>query len=239
MNRGGDARMTQPVAGSATGSRGVLVRLFSVGDLVPRHGVLDGTWIVSLFFPLYFGFFLGDVGYGVVMLVAVLAARFAWGSSARVRLVAEVLGRAAALSIGFGLLYGEFFGRSFGPTPLNRVETAQGLGIAALTVIGAQLLANVGVGVLGSRGPRRREDAWAPASDFTVFIVVILAVFAAIQGTVAIIEAVAGWLVGSGEVPNWTVSIIWYVVWSAAAAGAALLADLAFKRFRASAAELG
>ena len=176
-----------------------------MGDLVPRYGMLDGTWIVSVLLPLYFGVVNGDVGMGLVMLAIVLVAGVALRSRPKARLVTGVLGRAAVVAIVFGFLYGEFFDRSFGPVPLNRVETVAGFATVAAVFLTAQLTANLAVGVMRSTGERRRGDAWAPAAHFAVFAGATFVAFAiaSLLGSLLTnaVEATTTWL-AVAEVPD-------------------------------------
>jgi V/A-type H+-transporting ATPase subunit I len=75
----------------------------------PKYWELDPTVILFLTFPLFFGFMIGDLGYGLLYmgLGYVLMTRF---ESDIIRSLGGV-GLAAGLFTGiFGILYGEFFG---------------------------------------------------------------------------------------------------------------------------------
>jgi len=77
---------------------------------LPRYGNLDPTPLLAVFFPIFFGFMLGDIGYGALL--------FAVGFSLHRRARPESLRRAvstiacvcAATAIGFGVMFGELFG---------------------------------------------------------------------------------------------------------------------------------
>ncbi len=72
----------------------------------PVYGTFDPTWTLWAFFPLYFGFMLGDVGYGLLaLLIFLFLYRFK-----PVRDFAKIYIWAAVWAIVFGFLYGEFFG---------------------------------------------------------------------------------------------------------------------------------
>ena len=89
---------------------------------LPRYGSIDPTPFMAVFFPMFFGLILGDVGYGAVLgvLAGVLHARSRPGST--VRSIAEILGPCAAFAIAFGIGFGELFGdlgrQWFGLRPL-------------------------------------------------------------------------------------------------------------------------
>ena len=108
-------------------------RLFRPFELIvrlmplPRYGSLDPTPFVAVFFPMFFGLILGDVGYGLALAALGLVLRARSRPNTPLRSVAEIAGPCAAFSIIFGFLFGEFFGdlgqRRFGMRPwLNREE---------------------------------------------------------------------------------------------------------------------
>ncbi|MFW5956856.1 MAG: V-type ATP synthase subunit I [Natronomonas sp.] len=75
----------------------------------PRYSELDPTLILFLTFPAFFGFMIGDVGYGILYILMgyVLLDRF---DSAGIRSLGGVALWAGIFTTIFGFLYGEFFG---------------------------------------------------------------------------------------------------------------------------------
>jgi V/A-type H+-transporting ATPase subunit I len=76
---------------------------------LPSYGSFDPTPFLGIFFPLLFGMILGDIGYGIILVIMTmtlltLRLRPLWHD------VARILGVCAAYTMLFGLLYGEFFG---------------------------------------------------------------------------------------------------------------------------------
>lgn len=113
---------------------------------LPRYGTLDPTPFVAVFFPLFFGVMLGDLGYGSLLaLVSWLVGRGAGRGGLR-HDVARIGAACAGSTLLFGLLYGELFGdlgRRLGLVPrlLDREEAvvpflllALGLGLVHLLV---------------------------------------------------------------------------------------------------------
>ncbi|MDD1674204.1 MAG: V-type ATP synthase subunit I, partial [Methanomicrobiales archaeon] len=78
----------------------------------PRYDELDPTIFVSIIFPIFFGIILGDVGYGLVLLVISLALR-KYITSRDGRYLLDVMRNGSITSIIFGVLFSEFFGFSF------------------------------------------------------------------------------------------------------------------------------
>jgi V/A-type H+-transporting ATPase subunit I len=75
----------------------------------PRYTEIDPTLMVSIVFPLFFGLILGDVGYGLVLLLMAYGLRkFLKGEEGRQLLT--VLRNASISSIIFGFLFSEFLG---------------------------------------------------------------------------------------------------------------------------------
>ncbi len=75
----------------------------------PRYTEIDPTLMVSIVFPIFFGLILGDVGYGLILLVMAFGLRkFFKGDEGRHLL--DVLRNASISTIIFGLLYSEFLG---------------------------------------------------------------------------------------------------------------------------------
>lgn len=91
-------------------------RLFRPFELIvrlmplPRYGSLDPTPFVAVFFPMFFGLILGDVGYGIVLAALGLVLRARSRPGTTLRSIAEIAGPCALFSVIFGFLFGEFFG---------------------------------------------------------------------------------------------------------------------------------
>ncbi len=77
----------------------------------PRYGSIDPTTLFALTFPFFFGWMVGDAGYGTLLLLGLLAARRRIPESARaLRDATGLLAVAAVSAIVFGVLFGEYFG---------------------------------------------------------------------------------------------------------------------------------
>jgi len=89
---------------------------------LPRYGTIDPTPFVGVFFPMFFGLILGDMGYGLVLALLALLLRARSEAGTTRRAIAEIGGACAAFSVAFGMAFGEFLGdlgrRLFGLRPL-------------------------------------------------------------------------------------------------------------------------
>jgi V/A-type H+/Na+-transporting ATPase subunit I len=91
---------------------------------LPAYGTFDPTWVLAIFFPLFFGWIIGDVGYGLVsILVGLLFGNMARaGKNLKLDLfganlgpgvlsdVSKLLFWMGGASIIFGFVFGEMFG---------------------------------------------------------------------------------------------------------------------------------
>ncbi|MFI5209493.1 MAG: V-type ATPase 116kDa subunit family protein, partial [Gemmatimonadales bacterium] len=84
----------------------VLIRMVPL----PRYGSLDATPFVAVFFPMFFGLMMGDVGYGLVLAGLSLLIHWRARPGSTLQSIAEVGGACALFAIIFGVLFGEYFG---------------------------------------------------------------------------------------------------------------------------------
>jgi V/A-type H+-transporting ATPase subunit I len=147
---------------------------------LPRYGTVDPTPFVAVFFPMFFGVALGDIGYGAVLAVVSLILRLRSKPDTALRAVSEIGGACALFSIIFGFLYGELFGdlgHRFGLHPIifNREEAFfPFLGLAvALGVVHIVIGLLVGA-VKMFRGEKRRAIGRGMAAVMVVLIALTL-----------------------------------------------------------------
>ncbi|HIJ98951.1 TPA: V-type ATP synthase subunit I [archaeon] len=119
---------------------------------LPFYRELDPTFLIFLTFPFFFGFMLGDVGYGIVTAVIFLIVKLKTKSTVLKGLMNAMI-LASVSSILFGFVFGEFFGGAhignyYELTPIISREHALGQGIEATHVINQMLLITILVGVI-------------------------------------------------------------------------------------------
>ena len=73
----------------------------------PKYGEFAPTWLMFLIFPIFFGFILGDVIYGLISLIffSILRLKFK-----EMKNFLAILQFSSVMSIVFGIIYGEFMG---------------------------------------------------------------------------------------------------------------------------------
>jgi len=77
---------------------------------LPKYGTVDPTPFVAVFFPMFFGITLGDIGYGLVLAGLSLFLRYRSAPHTKLRSISEIGLACALFTIIFGFLYGELFG---------------------------------------------------------------------------------------------------------------------------------
>jgi len=90
---------------------------------MPRYGEMDPTPVLSVFYWLFFGFMVGDTGYGLILLIAsAIALKFFNLKPGGQRFMRFFFILSFSV-IGAGFIYGSFFGFSFF-TPLTGTDGA-------------------------------------------------------------------------------------------------------------------
>ncbi len=85
-------------------------RLLSFFPL-PLYGTVDPTWLMMIFFPLFFGLMLGDVGYALIMGVIAWLIRSRKATNKLWKDINIIITTCAVSTGLFGMFYGEFFGK--------------------------------------------------------------------------------------------------------------------------------
>ena len=151
---------------------------------LPSYGTIDPTPFVAVFFPMFFGLILGDIGYGLAVAVLALVLRGRASRESRLRAIGEILGACAAFSVLFGIAFGEFFGdlgrRWFGLHPIlfDREEALLPFLGLAIAIGLVHILLGLLLGVINNlRGhPRHALGKGAAAIMILMVVVALLAV---------------------------------------------------------------
>lgn len=77
---------------------------------MPAYGSFDLTPFIGIFFPIFFGMMLGDVGYGLILAVVAVVLVRGFSGRKNIRDAGKILFISALYAVLFGWLYGECFG---------------------------------------------------------------------------------------------------------------------------------
>ncbi len=96
----------------------------------PKAGGVDPTLVMVFTFPLFFGYMVGDAGYGFCMLLLAILMRVKFSAKYPiVKDISYVFGLGALSSIFFGMMFGEIFGH-FGVYAMTKSPLIAKLGHA-------------------------------------------------------------------------------------------------------------
>jgi V/A-type H+-transporting ATPase subunit I len=150
---------------------------------LPKYSSYDPTPMIGLFFPVFFGMILGDIGYGVILLfISIFLAKYFLPQ----RLpsdIGKVLGVAALYTVIFGFLYGELFGNlgevwlGLHPLWFDRSKDILPMTIFALTVGVVHILLGM---TLGALSELRRHQPRKALLKLAMLVAVLLLVLAAV-----------------------------------------------------------
>ncbi len=76
---------------------------------VPKYKEIDPTIFIAIFFPIFFGMMLGDIGYGLLVTILSLYLKRVFKTEGWQRML-NIGVYAGIMSIVFGIIYGECFG---------------------------------------------------------------------------------------------------------------------------------
>jgi V/A-type H+-transporting ATPase subunit I len=76
----------------------------------PRYGTVDPTMVFAIFFPIFFGLMVGDIGYGIIIMIAGWIVHRKYSQKPMINMIGFVLTVGGAWTIFFGMIYLEFFG---------------------------------------------------------------------------------------------------------------------------------
>jgi V/A-type H+-transporting ATPase subunit I len=139
----------------------------------PKYGSFDPSWTLAIFFPLFFGLVVGDIGYGLLFaLVAWLLRRHGAAGkelnlgplgiiipAGALKPISSVIYWCAAWSIGWGIVFGEGFGNLLERLPAGKplfyttLHNELGYGIFQIPIFRVEvftplLLLSIGFGVV-------------------------------------------------------------------------------------------
>lgn len=77
---------------------------------VPKYNEIDPNFLLGLFFSLFFGFIMADIGYGLLLLGIGLFLVFKKSTSQGMKDLMKVVAIGGVFAIFFGLLFGSFLG---------------------------------------------------------------------------------------------------------------------------------
>lgn len=153
---------------------------------IPGYRSFDLTPIIGIFFPIFFGMMLGDLGYGLLLLFTALALVLR-ARNLMLRDVGKIFGVAAVYTMAFGLLFGEAFGAlgkeylGLKPILLDRHTAMLPMFYFALTMGLVHILLGLGLGTVTSFRYGEKKEGWFKLISIVMVLAVTMSAVAAIN----------------------------------------------------------
>lgn len=172
---------------------------------LPRYGTIDPTPYVAVFFPLFFGMIIGDIGYGLILLIAAAMVRRRYRDRPLIRDFTCIFILASVSSILWGILYGELFGdlgerMGLRPILMNRMENLLQYLFLALAFGVVHILLGIGLGLYTAFKRGRRREIIVKLAGL-VLVLGFLVMAAGIIGFVPKPAITAGALLITASIP--------------------------------------
>jgi len=147
---------------------------------LPKYGSIDPTPLLAIFFTFYWGFMVGDIGYGLIifgMMTVLPLLKPSKFDSPSIKDLMVIFKVAAISSIVFGILYGEFLGDigehyfHLHPIWMNRYDTVQMLNLLVISIIIGYLVVLFGLvlGVVNNLKLGHKSHARSDAALFALW----------------------------------------------------------------------
>lgn len=150
---------------------------------MPPYASFDLTPFIGIFFPIFFGMMLGDIGYGLILLVLALFLVRRFSSRKNIRDAGKILFVSSLYTIVFGLLYGELFGTlgheflNLKPMYIDRQTSIIPMFCFAVTVGIVHVIIGLILGVIMSlRRHMKKEAAFKLVNIFVILCLAVLIV---------------------------------------------------------------
>ena len=149
---------------------------------LPKYSSYDPTPLIGLFFPVFFGMILGDIGYGMILLLIALFLAKHYQPHHLASDLGKILGVAALYTLFFGVLYGEFFGDlgetwlGLHPLWFDRGKAVLPMTVFALTVGVVHVLLGITLGALADLRRHKPRLALVKLATLLSVLLLVLAV---------------------------------------------------------------
>lgn len=170
-------------------SNSPLVRPFEIFTRIlplPQYGSIDPTPYVALFFPLFYGIIIGDIGYGLLLLALASLVKRRYRANPFLVDAGNVFSWAAISATLWGIAYGELFGDlgvriGLRPCFLHRMENFRETILFALSIGVVHVLLGIALGIRTAWKTGARGEAVARTAGLAL-VIGFLAMLAGISG---------------------------------------------------------
>jgi V/A-type H+-transporting ATPase subunit I len=170
----------------------------------PKYVEIDPSPLMAIFFPLFFGVIVGDIGYGLCIIAFALVMKWRFPLLEWIQQLMNILLISAIPTIFFGFLYGEFFGDlgetmgwihpvTFLGITWNRIEAIVPLLILAIVIGIIHIYIGLSIGALNAIYRKKKRHLMEKVGMMGVIagIIVLICTFIGIVPSFGLYLAVA------------------------------------------------
>jgi V/A-type H+/Na+-transporting ATPase subunit I len=172
----------------------------------PKYREVDPVPFMAIFFPIFFGLIVADIGYGLCILALALFLRWRFADRDWLRELSTIFIISAIPTILFGFFFGEFFGNlgelmgwlhpvTFAGVTWNRMEAMIPLLLLSIAIGVVHIFLGLGIGVVNAVRQRNRRHLCEKCGMIAVVIGILFVILAAINLVSPLLLAVGGGLV--------------------------------------------
>jgi len=163
-----------------------LMRLISPS----KYREVDPCPLMAIFFPIFFGLMVGDIAYGIIILVFALIIKYRFKAEEWLQNLMNILIISSFPTIFFGFIFGEFFGNfgehmgwlhplTIGGITWNRIEAIVPLLVLALAIGVFHVFLGLSVGILNAYTRKSKRHMIEKAGMIMVVTGILLLIGAA------------------------------------------------------------
>jgi V/A-type H+-transporting ATPase subunit I len=153
----------------------------------PKYREIDPSPLFALFFPFFFGLMVGDIAYGIIILVFALIVKNRYKMEIWLQHLMNILIISSIPTIFFGFLFGEIFGDfgehmgwihpiTFLGITWNRVEAIVPMLILAIAIGVFHIFLGLSLGIINALAKKSRKHAIEKAGMIIVVVGLLLVV---------------------------------------------------------------
>jgi V/A-type H+-transporting ATPase subunit I len=152
-----------------------------------KYREIDPSPLMALFFPIFFGFMVGDIAYGLIILGIALIVKKKYKMELWLQHLMNIFIISSVWTVFFGFIYGEFFG-DFGETmgwihpmtiagvEMNRAEAIIPMLILAIAIGVFHVFLGLSLGILNSITKKSKKHALEKAGMIMVITGLLLVI---------------------------------------------------------------
>jgi V/A-type H+-transporting ATPase subunit I len=156
----------------------------------PQYREIDPSPLLALFFPFFFGLMVGDIAYGIIILVFALIVKNRYKMELWLQHLMNILIISSIPSIFFGFLFGEFFGNlgeemgwihpmTIAGITWNRIEVLVPLLVLAIAIGVFHVFLGLSLGILNALAKKSKKHAIEKAGMIVAITGLLLVILAA------------------------------------------------------------